>query len=199
MQTSGASCREKAESRLLPSPACGVEPSAARFWRAGVKDPIRDRSSRRASSPHEPGSIRDSKMSDSEMEKEIIEGLKPAEREPAQKALPIPNGLVGLVNHEQPCHRAVNFTAQYANLETVKPFRILDFEGAYRPGGSRTPSGLPFRQVSNRDRLPHKTSAIIEALKGPALLSRGRAVNETRRTEIASSSGMGSLDSNSAC
>jgi hypothetical protein len=43
-------------------------------------------------------------MSDSERAREVFEALKLAEREPAQKALPILNGLVGLVkgDHEQP-------------------------------------------------------------------------------------------------
>jgi len=42
-------------------------------------------------------------MNDSETAREVMDALKLAEREPAQKALPILNGLVGLVkaDHEQ--------------------------------------------------------------------------------------------------
>jgi hypothetical protein len=39
-------------------------------------------------------------MTDSEKAAEVIEALKAAEREPAQAALPILNGLVGLVQGE---------------------------------------------------------------------------------------------------
>ena len=40
-------------------------------------------------------------MSESENAREVMTALKVAEREPAQKALPILNGLVGLVRGDQ--------------------------------------------------------------------------------------------------
>jgi hypothetical protein len=40
-------------------------------------------------------------MTDSEKAAKVLEALKTAEREPAQKALPILNGLIGLVQAEE--------------------------------------------------------------------------------------------------
>ena len=59
---------------------------------------------------------------------------------------------------------------------------------------------LRSQRLSNRAGIPVKTSATNRGSKaGLALLSRGCAVDETRDTEIASASGMGSVAPNSSC
>jgi hypothetical protein len=91
------------------------------------------------------------------------------------------------------------FTARYEYLETVK--HSLAYWTLKVPIGTAAAKRL-LDGTSNGSRIepayPKRPARPMEALKGLALLSRGRAVNETRRTEIPSSSGMGSLASNSA-
>jgi hypothetical protein len=86
-----------------------------------------------------------------------------------------------------------------ADLETVKPFPAQSDSGFWParrcPDASwmTHPTGLSNRAGTS------KTSAVNTIPEGLTPLGWGRAVNETTRTEIPSSSGMGTLASGSAC
>ena len=92
-----------------------------------------------------------------------------------------------------------NLKARPAYLEMVKPSPA--YWPSKAPIGTAVAKRLP-DDTSNGSRTepayPKRPARPVEALEGLDLFSRGRAANETRRTEIASSPGVGSLAQNPA-
>jgi hypothetical protein len=101
--------------------------------------------------------------------------------------------------------RWVNLSRELHGITRCPHLETVKFSPAYWPLKVRIGTAVAntfwtvHPTVLSQSQQSRKASATIEVSpKGLSLLSRGRVVNETRHTEIPSSSGMGSLDSNSA-